>query len=204
MRNDLCDFNDAYIVVTGKATATDTDPDDDTINCDRTIALKNSAPFFNCILKTNSQLIEDAQDLDIVMPMYNSLYYSKNFRKTTGSFWNYYQDMPGFEYAGNNERTRIHYAIRNNYSKSFDYKTKLVGSLPVGEDELENIKIVAPLKDLSNFMFNLDFLLINSEIELILKWTENCVLTEKAEKEEKAATQNPPQDRSLQSMYHLN
>ena len=69
MRNDLCDFNDAYIVVTGKITATDPDPDDDNINYDRTIALKNSAPFFNCVLKINNQLIEDARDLDIVMPM---------------------------------------------------------------------------------------------------------------------------------------
>ena len=102
MRNDLCDFNDAYIVVTGKATATDPDPNDDNINYDKTIALKNSAPFFNCVLKINNQLIEDAQDLDIVMPMYNLLYYSKNFRKTTGSFWNYYPDIPGFEYVGNN------------------------------------------------------------------------------------------------------
>ena len=40
LRNDLCDFNDAYIVVTGKATTTDPDPDDDNINHDRTIALK--------------------------------------------------------------------------------------------------------------------------------------------------------------------
>ena len=89
--------------------------------------------------------------------------------------------MPGFEYAGNNERKRILYPISNNYSKSFDYKTKLVGSLPDGEDELENIKIVVPL---SNFMFNLDFSMINSEIEL-LKWTEECVLTEKATREAK-------------------
>ena len=74
--NDLCDFNDGCIVATGKVTAKDPDPADDDINCDRTIALKNSAPFLNCTLKINSQLIEDAQDLDIVMPMYNLLYYS--------------------------------------------------------------------------------------------------------------------------------
>ena len=119
------------------------------------------------------------------MPMYILLYYSKNFRKTKESFWNYYPDMPGFEYAGNNERKRILYPISNNYSKSFDYKTKLFGSLPDGEDELENIEIVVPLKNLSNFMFNLDFSMINSEIELTLKWTEECVLTEKATREAK-------------------
>ena len=146
LRNDLCGFNDAYIIVTGKVTATDPDPDDDDINYVRTIALKNSAPFFNCILKINSQLIEDAQDLDIVMPMYNLLYYSQKFRKTTGSFWNYYPDMPGSEYPGNNVRTRIFYPFSSNYSKSFDYKTKLVGKLPDGEDELEDMKIVVPLK----------------------------------------------------------
>ena len=66
----------------------------DNIPYSRNLALKNSAPLFNCTLKINNQLIEDAQDLDIVNPMYNLLYYSKNFRKTTGSFWNYYPDKP--------------------------------------------------------------------------------------------------------------
>ena len=157
LRNDLCDFNDAYIVLTSKVTATDPDPSDDNINYDRTIAFKNSAPFFNCTLKINSQLIDDAQDVDIVMPMYNLLYYSKKFRKPTGSFWNYYPDMPGSEDVGNNERTKIIYPISSNYTQSFNCKTKLVGKLPHGEDELEDIKIVVPLKNLSNFMFKLDF-----------------------------------------------
>ena len=123
LRKDLCDFNDAYIVVTGKATATDPDPNSDNVNYDRTIAFKNSAPCFNCVLKTNNQLAEDAQDLDVVMPMYNLLYYFKNFRKTTGSFWNYYPDIPGSEYVGNNKITRILYPISSNYSKSLNYKT---------------------------------------------------------------------------------
>ena len=55
------------------------------------------------------------------------------------------------------------------------------------ETELEDIKIVVPLKNLSNFMFNLNFLVINTEIELILKWIQNCVLTEKTTKQQKAA-----------------
>ena len=67
MRNDLCDFNDAYIAVTGKITATNPGNDNDEYN--RKVSLKNSAHFFNCTLKINSQLIEDAQGLDIVMPM---------------------------------------------------------------------------------------------------------------------------------------
>ena len=177
LRSDLCDFNDAYIVVTGKVTTTNTGDDDNVYN--RKLALKNSAPFFSCILKTNNQLIEDAQDLDTVMPMYNLLYFSKNCRKTTRSFWNYYPDMSHAEY-NNNNRDRIFYPIKG--SESFDYKTKLVGNLPDGEDELENIKIVAPLKHLSRFIFSLDTLLINSETELISNWSQNCVLTEKATK----------------------
>ena len=185
MRNDLCDFNDAYIVVTGKITATNPGNDDNVHN--RKVSLKNSAPFFNCILKINSQLTEDAQDLDIVIPMYNLLYYSKNVRKTTGSFRNDYPNMPKSGHDNNaNLRQRIIYPIKD--SESFNYKTKLIGNVPgvadpaYGDDikrELEDIKIVVPLKNISNFMFNLDFILINSEIELILKWTEDCVLTEK-------------------------
>ena len=60
------------------------------------------------------------------------------------------------------------------------------------ERELEDIKIVVPLKSISNFMFNLDFLLINSEIELTLKWIKDCVLTEKATREFRAAEDGPP------------
>ena len=89
----MCNFNDAYIVVAGKITATNPDPPDN-VEYSRKVALKNVAPFFNFILKINSHLIEDAQDLDVVIPMYNLLYYSKNFRKSIGSFWNHCLDMP--------------------------------------------------------------------------------------------------------------
>ena len=136
------------------------------------------------MLKINNQLIEDAQDLDIVMPMVNLIYSSKNFRKTTGSFWNYYPDKPNSITYGDDERERVYYPIGN--SESFNYKTKLVGNLPTGNNvELENIKIIVPLKNLSNFIFSLNFLMINTEIELILKWSPNCVLTEIAEEKER-------------------
>ena len=189
LRNDLCDFNDTYIVVTGKITATNSGNDDDNVYNIK-VSLKTSAPFFNCTLEINSQLIEDAQDLDIVMPMYNSLYYSKNFRRTTGSFWNYHPDMPKSGHDNNaNLRQRIIYPIKD--SESLNYKTKLVGNVSAVasaadndvKTDLEDKKVVVPLKNLSNFMFRLGFLLINAEIDLILKWTEDCVLTEKATRE---------------------
>ena len=160
MRNDLCDFNEAYIVVIGKIIVTN--PRNDANQYNRNVSLKNSAPFFNCTLKISNQLIEDAQDLDIVIPMYNLLYYSKNFRKTTGSLWNYYPDMPKSGHDNNaNLRQRIIYPITD--SESFNYKTKLIGNVPGvanpadGHDierELEDIKVVVPLKNLSDFMFN--------------------------------------------------
>ena len=102
--------------------------------------------------------------------MYNLINYSKSFRKPTGSFWNYYPDKPSAYSFGGNERTKVFYLIRN--SESSNYKTKLVGNLPDGNDvELDNIKFVVPLKNLSSFNFNLDFLMINTDIELILKWS---------------------------------
>ena len=70
LRNDLCDFNDACIVATGKITATNPGNDD---MCIIEMFLLKILPFFNCTLKINSQLTEDAHDLDIVIPMYNLL-----------------------------------------------------------------------------------------------------------------------------------
>ena len=120
------------------------------------------------------------------MPLFNLLYSSKNFRKTTGSFWNYYPDKPNSSYLGNNEKSRVFYSMRN--SGSFDYQTKLVGVLPDGDNpELTDTKIIIPLKNLSNFIFSLNFLIINTEIELILKWSPNCVFTQKAFRERRYA-----------------
>ena len=88
LRSDLCDFNDAYIVV--KGTITVTNPNNAKRN--KAVTFKNNTPFINCILKLNVVKIDNAEDLDVVMLMYNLLEYSKNCRKTTGSLWNYYRD----------------------------------------------------------------------------------------------------------------
>ena len=206
IRDDLCDFNDAYIVVTGRinlensnlpAGANYNDIPDGVVN-PKKVALKNSVPFFNCTLKINNQLIEDAQDFDTVRPMYNLLYYSKNFRKTKGSFWNYYPDKPNSGYSAqpddqnNNlyERTRVFYTTKN--SESFDYKNKIIGNLPDNNNaELPNIKIIVPLKDISSFISDLNFVMINTEFELMLKWSQNCVLSEKITREEKGTNTSP-------------
>ena len=90
--------------------------------------------------------------------MYNLLCYSKNYKKTSRSLYNYYRDEPNSGY-NNNNRDIIHYLIKD--SKSFNCKTSIRGKLENNEDELENIKVVFLLKYLSNFCKSLMTLLIN-------------------------------------------
>ena len=67
---------------------------DDANKRNKNLIFKNNTPFINCISKINGIKIDNAEDLDVVMPMYNLLEYSKNYRKTTGSLSNYYRDKP--------------------------------------------------------------------------------------------------------------
>ena len=75
LRSDLCDFSDVYIVVEGKIAVIKPN----SIMDDKKLAFKNNTMFVSCISKINNALIDNAQDLDIVMPMYNLLEYSKNY-----------------------------------------------------------------------------------------------------------------------------
>ena len=81
LRSDLCDFSDAYIVVKGDITLTKTNKRRIIDIRNRFLAFKNNAPFTNCISKINNVLIGNAEDLDVVMPTYNLLEYSKNYIK---------------------------------------------------------------------------------------------------------------------------
>ena len=96
LRSNLCDYSDAYILVKGPITVTAPGVNNNANNIrdkrNRPLILKNNAPFVSCITRINGELIEDANDLDIVIPMYNLLEYSKNYRKTRGSLYNYYRD----------------------------------------------------------------------------------------------------------------
>ena len=111
------------------------------------------------------------------MSMYNLLEYSKYYRKTTGSLWNYYRDEPN---SGINNG--INYSIRG--SKSFDYKANFIEAGVMQNNLTKNdIKIVVLLKYLSNFGWSWNIPLINCELELILTWFKNCVLISKATRE---------------------
>ena len=126
LRSDLCDFSDAYIVV--KGTITVTDPHNDAY--DNKLAFENNAAFVSCISKINNTLIDSAEDLDIVMPMYNLLEYSKTYSKTTRSFWNYYRDETN---SGANKN--INYSIKD--SKYSDNKTGITGEFEGNNTEKE-------------------------------------------------------------------
>ena len=134
LRSDLCDFNDAYIVVKGDITLKG---DNDASKRNKNLAFKINVLFINCISKINGVKIDNAEDLDVVMPVYNLLEYSKNYKKTTESLWNYYRDEPSNPLSFNSE--------------SFKYKTNIVEETPEDNDSLTNSKVVIPLKHLSNF-----------------------------------------------------
>ena len=175
----------------------------------RFLAFKNNAPFTNCISKINNVLIDNAEDLDIVMPMYNLLEYSKNYRKTTGSLWNYYRDEPNNPPLNDDDPPTINYnadPITN--SESFKYKSSITGKTSNANQEdgenteqgntktKKNLEIVVPLKHLSNFWRTLDMPLINCEVSLTLTWYENCVSTDITTQTARAAQgDNPARER---------
>ena len=99
LRSDLCDYSNAYIVV--KGTITIVRPNNAKRN--KAVTFKNNVPFINSISKINGIKIDNAEDLDVLMPMYNLLEYSKNYQKTTDSLWNYYRDEPSDPLSSDSE-----------------------------------------------------------------------------------------------------
>ena len=121
LRSDLFDFSDAYIDMKGTITVTKTNKRGFIDIRNRFLAFKRITPFTNCILKINNVLIDNAEDLDVLRQMYNLLEYSKNYRKTTGSLWNYYRDEPNNPLATNYNADPI------TNTASFKYKTSITG-----------------------------------------------------------------------------
>ena len=172
LRSDLCDYFDAYILVKGAITVAGNNLRD---RQNRPLILKNNVPFISCITKINGELIEDADDLDIVMPMYNLLRYSKNYRKTIGSLYNYYRD----ELSDDTDDTNFSNTKIVN-SNTFKYKNKIINN--TNNPGTKDIELAIPLKYLGNFWRSLNIPLISCEVSLELKWDENCVITSKEQR----------------------
>ena len=122
----------------------------------RPLILKNNAPFVSCMTKINNEFIEDADDFDIIMPIYNLIEYSQNYRKTIGSLYNYYRDELGDD---NNPTNFLNTNVVN--CDTFKYKNKITGNTynvaegaaghnanRVGKQDVE---LAIPLKYLANF-----------------------------------------------------
>ena len=170
LRSSLYDYSDAYIIVKGNISVNNTAADDAAANnTNKKVIFKNCALFTNCISKINNTQIDNAEYIDIVMPMYNLIEYSDNYSKTSGSLWQYCKEIP----AINNNGAIVDFNGAN-ATDSFNFKTKITGQ--TNDDGIINVEIMAPLKYLSNFWRTLEMPLINCEVELILTWSVDCVI----------------------------
>ena len=138
----LCEYSDAYIVVKRGISVTGTN---NANRRNKNLTFKNNAPFKSCITKINNTFIDNAENLDVVMPMYNLLEYSDNYSMTLASLWNYYKDTNNDDVNENNDARN--YRINNNKintSKPFECKAKIIGSTATDNSRL-NTEVVVSL-----------------------------------------------------------
>ena len=116
LKPSLCDYSDAYILVSGIITITGAEADDDDDGAkgaterNKEVMFKHCTPFTDCISEINNTQIDNAKDIDVVIPIYNLIEYSDNYSKTSGSLCQYYRDEPSDQIVN---------------SKSFESKIKI-------------------------------------------------------------------------------
>ena len=160
LKPNLCDYAEAYILVDGTVRAANA------LNATR-LALKNCAPFTKCNLEIIDEHVDTAENLDIVMPMYNLIEYSDNYQDSSATLYQYKRDEPPEDNAVDD--------LTADNSSSFKYKIKLLGNISQLDADAArvgrlNVKVVVPLKYLSNFFRSLEMPLINCKIKLNLTW----------------------------------
>ena len=150
LKPNLCDNAEAYILVDGTIRAA-------AANANTRLALKNCAPFTKCNLEINDEHVDTAENLDITMPMYNLIEYSDNYQDSSATLYQYKRDEPPEDDAVAD--------LTADNSSSFKYKVSLLGN-PVLNDAVakRSLKVVIPLKYLSNFFRSLEMPLINSKL----------------------------------------
>ena len=165
LKSNLCDYAEPYTLVDGTIRAAAAD-------ANTRLALKNCVPFIKCNLEINDEHVDTAENLDIVMPMYNLIEYSDNYQDSSVTLYQYKRVEPPDDIADN---------LAQDNSTSFSYKIKLLGD-PVAANNLarRNVKVVVPLKYLSNFFRSLEMPLINCKIKLNLTWKKECILSNQA------------------------
>ena len=159
IESSLYDYSDAYILVTGNINVTGGDNN-------TKVAFKNCAPFEKCSTEIDGTLVDEANFINITMPMYNLIEYSDNYSDTSGILWGFKRD----------EIDNSVNVTNDDNAPSFKYKASNIGNTE-NNGTKNGVKIAVPLKYLSNFWRSLEMPLINCKVELSLKWIENCVLT---------------------------
>ena len=176
LRSNICDYADSYILVKGAITITGAGDDAAARRADeknKGVTFENCAPFTKCISWINNTDIDNAHDFDIVMSMYNLIDYSDNYSKTSGSLWQYYKDDPNYNLTD---------------SESFKSKVKQTGN-PPNNRNTKDVEIIVPLKYLSNLWRTLEMPLINCEVNIILTWSRDCVITKSTGEKKFAITE---------------
>ena len=165
IKPNLCAYSDGYILVTGDTKAAG-------IAADTNVPFKNCAPFTRCVTYISDKHGETAENLDIIIPMYNLIEYSDNYADSSGSLYQFKRDESPMNNAGNPNNV----ALGN--STSFKYKASLLGKADdeANDRSLKNTKIGVSLKYLSNFFRSLEMPLINCKIHLELNWNNDCVM----------------------------
>ena len=122
IRSNLCDYSDAYIKIKGTTTVPNTAGADAAVsNTNKKVIFRNCVQFTNCISKMNNTEVDNTQDIDFVMLMYNLIEYSDVCSKTSGSLWQYYRDEPALD----NNNNIIDFHSDDNNSISFKLKQQV-------------------------------------------------------------------------------
>ena len=195
LKPNFRDYSDAYILVTGIIRTVGG-------NANAKVALKNCAPVRKWILHMNDESVEKADTLDVAMPMHNLIEYSDNYSDSSATLYQFKRDEP----PNNNNTFDAAGAGPDDFnSNSFKYKSYLAGSMIEVEAQAgppavprslsnteaqaaiagtidagritNNVKIVVPLKYLSNLFRSLEMPLINCKIYLELERSKDCVLS---------------------------
>ena len=130
LKSTTCDYNDAFLLVRGNTKIAE--------NATARIAFKSSAPFTKCITKIDGTKIDETENIDLVMLMYDLFEYRLNYSNTAGSIQFYFKD----------DAANFNKAIAPDIDnfKSFKYKIKLIGSTAAKNGILEDAAISVPIK----------------------------------------------------------
>ena len=171
LKSSLCNYGHPFLLVKGRTTVNNTGTAAAPTNSNKKVIFKNCTQFTDCIFEIKNTQVDNAKQIDIVMPMHNLIEYSNNYSKTSGCLWQNYKDIPAVD-----DGCGIVGFNGANATYSFNFKAKITGQTD-NNGEINNVEIMVPLKYLGNFWRTLEILLNNCEVNLILTWSANCTIS---------------------------